>query len=332
MDCPDTAEIKELMQLVQDGQAQRLGAGSFGQVYKVGNYVAKRAIINNSQDIVAYNAEVNTWKALTAYGPLKPYLPVYCGSNHVKAAIGPGQPEAYAFIFQKYEPVRDLYDRLQEWKITPLDAGDGIHLFNALVSGFNIFHNAGYVHRDIKPANILIRNSDLSPVIVDFGMVCKAGECETGLSGTMSYLPQNLMYKNDEDRVNDVCEFPVRPEQVGFLEGLRRTMGCSRGSRRTKATAVRIKLSDKLALPTYNRASDRYSLSLVLKELVDVIDWAEYGEWKQECVDLIKRYRAGVVPFLAASSVKRVDGGRTTRRRRRSSSRSRRHKSRRQSN
>lgn len=310
------------MQLVQDGHAQRLGAGAFGQVYKVGNYVAKRAIIRTSEDILAYNAEVNIWKALTAYGPLKPYIPVYCGSNHVKAAIGPGQPEAYAFIFQKYEPVRDLYTRLHEWKTSPLSAGDGIHLFNALVSGFNIFHNAGYVHRDIKPANILIRDRDLSPAIVDFGMVCRAGECETGLSGTMSYLPQNLMYKNDEDRVNDICEFPVKPEEVGFLESLRRGMGCSRGSRRSKAIAVRVKLTDKLALPTYNRASDRYSLSLVLKELVDVIDWAEYGEWKQECVDLIKRYRAGVLPFLAAASVKRAEGGRHRTARRRTARRS----------
>jgi len=351
MDCPNTAEIKELMQLVQDGHAQRLGAGGFGEVYKVGNYVAKRVIIKDQFDIMAYNAEVKTWKALTAYSPLKPYLPVYCGSNHIKIEMPPapppintskgsvtrqraeignwitavyGKPQAYAFIVQKYEPVRDLYDRLEEWKTTPLDAGNGLQLFNALVSGFNIFHNAGYIHRDIKPANILIRERDLSPIIVDFGLACKADECETYVAGTMSYLPQNLLEKNDEDRVNNVCNFPVVPEQVGFLEGLRRTMGCSRGSRRSKATSVHVKLSDKLAHPTYNRASDRYSLSLVLKELVDVIDWAEYGEWKQECVDLIKRYRAGVVPFLAASSVKRVEGGRKTRRRCRSRRHSRR--------
>lgn len=38
-----------------------------------------------------------------------------------------------------------------------------------LLDGLSIIHNAGYMHRDIKPANILVRESDRSPVLIDFG-------------------------------------------------------------------------------------------------------------------------------------------------------------------
>ena len=31
-------------------------------------------------------------------------------------------------------------------------------------------HQKGFLHRDIKPANILLRQSDLSPVLIDFGL------------------------------------------------------------------------------------------------------------------------------------------------------------------
>jgi serine/threonine protein kinase len=312
MACPDAADMKEMIQQIMSGHAQGLGEGSFGKVFKLGNYVVKRIDIADSDDMADYNNERRVWRALTDYGPLKPYLPVYCGSTHIDVHIA-GQPIARAFIFQIHEPVRNLLSRLGEWSTRPLDAGDGLQLFNALVSGFNIFHNAGYIHRDIKPANILIRDSDLSPIIVDFGLTCKGGSCDSDVVGTMSYIPQNLMRKNDEDRVDVVQEFPMGPGKGMVLVGRRRTP--RRGAR--APTTVHVKLSDKVALPTYNRASDRYSLSLVLKQLVDVIDWAEYGEWKQECEDLIRRYRAGVLPFLVATSVQKAEGGRRNRTRRR---------------
>lgn len=303
--------MQSMIQQIMSGHAASLGEGSFGKVFKLGSYVVKRIDIADSNDMADYKNERRIWRTLSAYGPLRPYMPVYCGSTHIDVDIA-GQPIARAFIFQRYEPVRNLLSRLGEWSTHPLDAGDGLQLFNALVSGFNIFHNAGYIHRDIKPANILIRDSDLSPIIVDFGLTCKVGECDSDVVGTMSYIPQNLIRKNDEDRVDVREEFPIGPGQGMTLVGRRRNP--RRGAR--PSPTVHVKLTDKVALPTYNRASDRYSLSLVLKQLIDVIDWAEYGEWKQECEDIIRRYRAGVLPFLAASLVEKAEGGRRTRRRR----------------
>jgi len=318
-----------MMVAVQKRRAIRLGSGAFGQVYKVGDYVAKRIVIKDDYDKRSYDAEVATWEELTANGPLKPYLPAFCGARQITTDLPPkpdmpvgtspdemrahwraleawmnathGKPRAYAFIFQRFEPVRDLEARFNEWRLAPLSTEKGVELFNALVGGFNLFHRAGYIHRDIKPANILIRDADLSPIIVDFGLACKAPCNETGVVGTPSYLPQNLLERNNANRQNNVCLFPVKAEEVGFLEMLRRRMGCSR--KRARKTAVRVKLSNSVAVAKYNRASDRYALSLVLKELISMTNWDGYAGWKEDCERLVGRYRAAIVPFLAASKV-----------------------------
>jgi len=348
MSCPNEDEYKQMISTVQSGHAIRLGAGSFGQVYKVDDYVAKRIAIKDEHDRESYNSEVAVWKELTANGPLKPYLPAFCGARLIKVDLPPepvapeemspetmkeywrifeawytdnyDKPRAYAFIFQRFEPVRDLDTLFEEWRLKPISTEKGIELFNALVDGFNLFHKAGYIHRDIKPANILIRDDDLSPIIVDFGLACKTPCNETGVVGTMAYLPQNLLAKNNNSRVNNVCLFPVKAEEVGFLEAMKRRMGCSRKQARKRA--VKVKLSNTVAVAKYNRASDRYALSIVLKELISVTDWTEYKEWKQDCEQIVARYRAEIVPFLAASKVPEIQasagaGRRKTRRRQR---------------
>ena len=321
--------------MMVDIQAQRaikLGSGTFGQVYKINNYVAKRIAIIDEYDRRSYEAEVGVWEGLTANVPLKPYLPAFCGTREIELDL-PSRPEipigippeamhvhwralvawldatrdkprAYAFIFQRHEPVRDLETRFEEWRKTPLSTENGIELFNALVSGFNLFHKAGYIHRDIKPANILVRDADLSPIIVDFGLACKAPCKDTEVVGTMSYIPQNLLEKNSLYRQNNVCLFPVKAEEVGFLEAFKRRIGCSR--KRALKTSVRVKLSNTVAVAKYNRASDRFALSLVLKELISLTDWTDYAEWKHDCEQIVARYRASIVPFLAASKVPEI--------------------------
>jgi serine/threonine protein kinase len=39
-----------------------------------------------------------------------------------------------------------------------------------LLRGLKHIHNHRIMHRDLKPENIMIRNKNLDPVIVDFGL------------------------------------------------------------------------------------------------------------------------------------------------------------------
>lgn len=47
--------------------------------------------------------------------------------------------------------------------------GDVVNFIRPLMDALAVIHSAGILHRDIKPSNILIRNSDGSPVLLDFG-------------------------------------------------------------------------------------------------------------------------------------------------------------------
>ncbi len=318
-----------MMDIIQSGKVKPLGAGGFGEVFKVGDYIVKRVIITDHYDIKAYNDEILTWKKLSLNESMKPYMPVFCTSKHLNFDRPPQpkvnyfeqnnskkaeqlkefniwikehseKPLAAGFIFQKYEPVSDLHDLIYKWSSNKLSTEKGYKLFNDLVTAFNIFHNAGYIHRDIKPANILIKHADLKPLIVDFGLACEIPCLDTFAVGTTAFLPQNILEKNDKDRQNNVCEFPVKQEQIGFFESMKRSLGCSRSTRR-RLGKVRVKLGTNVANPEYNRASDRYSLSIVLKELSKVVDWSDDPELKKYVDHIIIKYRSGIIPYLAAS-------------------------------
>ena len=43
-----------------------------------------------------------------------------------------------------------------------------------LLSALEVIHQADFLHRDIKPGNIVLRDSDGSPVLLDFGAARQA--------------------------------------------------------------------------------------------------------------------------------------------------------------
>jgi serine/threonine protein kinase len=333
MSCPDE-DYKGMIAQIQSGEVKPLGAGGFGEVFRVGDYIVKRIEIVGDTDISEYNKETRTWKMLSQNPAMKPYMPNFCTSRHIMMERPPKpemnyslinrskineqflklstwykehgrKPLAIGFIFQKYEPVKDLYELIYgEWTAQKLEAGKGYALFIELVKAFDIFHSAGYIHRDIKPENILIRDGDMQPLIVDFGLAC-ATPCEdTFAVGTTAYVSPNIIPQNADERQNGVCEFPVKQRQMGIFERMKRSLGCSRAMRTAK-TKVRVKVTNTLAEPEFNRASDRYSLSLVLQELANVIDWTTAPDLKKQADDVIRKYRASIIPYLASSIAKK---------------------------
>lgn len=56
----------------------------------------------------------------------------------------------------------------------PFDQSDLLAVSVPLAGGLVHVHKAGMLHRDVKPANVLIRRTDGSPVLVDFGAAKQA--------------------------------------------------------------------------------------------------------------------------------------------------------------
>ena len=327
MPCSAEANYDSIIDAVRSGEGKKLGEGTFGSVFKVDNYVVKRISIKTSYDKQAYLNEAKIWEELSSYTPMKSYMPSLCVSRIIndippepildpsfknektkinaqhawRRKYGYKDPDTEAFIIQKYEPVKDLATKINEWRSRKLSAEAGYTLIKKLVEGFNIFHKAGYVHRDIKPANILIRDSDLSPLIVDFGMACKIPCTDTDdVVGTPMYAPQNLYNKSNEMRFNNICNFPVASKQQGFFARLTRRLGCGRITAKL-ARRVSVQLTNNVPTPEYNPSIDKYAISIVLRELVHVISWGYHGDWVIEVENIIHRYRASVLPYLASS-------------------------------
>ncbi len=60
----------------------------------------------------------------------------------------------------------------------PITEDEIREVFNPLLDGVALVHKSNFLHRDIKPDNVIIRRSDGSPVLIDFGA---ARQAATGL-------------------------------------------------------------------------------------------------------------------------------------------------------
>jgi hypothetical protein len=85
------------------------------------------------------------------------------------------------FIAMEYVPGETLKQRLDARG--KLDPDDAFELVDALASALGAAHESGIVHRDVKPANVLLRETDGTVKIADFG-VARCSTSELTRSGT----------------------------------------------------------------------------------------------------------------------------------------------------
>jgi serine/threonine-protein kinase len=94
--------------------------------------------------------------------------------------LGEGRWKGHPYCLMEFVAGRDLDSWATE---APRSLEQHVALIAAVCEAVHYAHGKGVVHRDLKPANILVRHTDDSPVVCDFGLskYRKGGENTTDI-------------------------------------------------------------------------------------------------------------------------------------------------------
>jgi serine/threonine-protein kinase len=158
---------------------RRLGAGSFGTVYR-----ARRGEQRYAVKFISL-AQAGAW----ALRELEVLLRVKRVGGVALEGHGswPARRSRFLYLMMEYVEGRPLPQWAEERNPT---ARQTASLVLELVRQLWAVHRVGVVHRDVKAANVLVREGDGKPVLVDFGV----GTFPGALEATRLVLPGTRLY------------------------------------------------------------------------------------------------------------------------------------------
>ena len=146
---------------------QLLGTGGFGVTYKVKQTRNNELFALKTLNIEAQNKEdfqqlqdkfINEAIALAS-----------CRHPNIVRVYPKGFREGKLWcMVMEYVEGKDLGRYLE--KNGKLTESKALSIITKVGNALSFVHQQGLLHRDIKPANILLRSSDLTPVLIDFGL------------------------------------------------------------------------------------------------------------------------------------------------------------------
>src|SRR5579871_1327661 len=175
--------------------ASLIGSGGFGIVYR-----------GFDEDLCRDVAiKVPLPGRLTAPGAAEAYLAegrMLAGLDHpgIVLVYDVGRTaEGTCYLVSKFVPGSDLRARLKEG---PFTLDKAVDIIAAVAEALHYAHQHGLFPRDLKPANILLDRDD-RPVLVDFGLALRDGECAggTAFAGTPAYMSPEQA-RNEGHRVD----------------------------------------------------------------------------------------------------------------------------------
>jgi formylglycine-generating enzyme required for sulfatase activity/tRNA A-37 threonylcarbamoyl transferase component Bud32 len=163
----------------------RLGAGGWGQVFKVTRQGQTRALKVMHPEFAADADFVARFKKEVATLLRLPRHPNLVGIEAATAFGYCRQRDAWYLAMDFIEGVT-----LERYLAArgPLTEGQVRKVFGDAVAGLAEAHKAGIVHRDIKPGNLILRKSDQRLVFVDFGLAVGVEELGQTKVGGLSVL------------------------------------------------------------------------------------------------------------------------------------------------
>ncbi len=183
---------------------QKVGAGSFGVVYRAWDTILKRevAVKVPRAGVLATSAEVGDF-AREARNAI--------GLNHpnIVAIHDAGPVDATVCVVRAYIEGVTLADRLREGPFTPEEAA----VLMVFVAGALAHaHGRGIIHRDLKPSNILL-DREGRPHVTDFGLAKReAGDTTLSPAGSVPVMIGTPAYMPPEQARGDASLVDARSD------------------------------------------------------------------------------------------------------------------------
>ena len=129
----------------------------------------------------------------------------------------------FMFILMDNIEGSNLRQRMND-KSSPLTVKQKISILRDSVIGLNQIHDMGYIFKDFKPDNIMIRDSDNTAHIVDFGTTEKEGD--KSLYCTPAYAAPELRVTNNNRQTKNIDIYSFGLTMVELLTGTPPTSFC----------------------------------------------------------------------------------------------------------
>jgi len=108
--------------------------------------------------------------------------------RHILSVFDFGEYAGQPYMVIEYMPNGALDQRMPK---SPLTATQALALLRPLGEALDYAHQQGVLHRDVKPANVFL-DSELQPVLADFGLAKMLGEQSLTASGMISGTPTHI--------------------------------------------------------------------------------------------------------------------------------------------
>ncbi len=146
---------------------QLLGSGGFGVTYKIKRTRTNKLFALKTLNIEAQNR--SDFQQLQVKFINEAIALASCRHPNIVRVYPQGFREGKLWcMVMEYVEGEDL-DRYLD-KNGKLAESKAIAIITKVGNALSFVHQQGLLHRDIKPANILLRSSDLTPVLIDFGL------------------------------------------------------------------------------------------------------------------------------------------------------------------
>ena len=144
-----------------------LGSGGFGVTYKIKDIGLNRFFAVKTLNIQA-RSRPDFDQLQTKFINEAIALASCSHPNIVRIYPQVFQEEGLWCMVMEYVEGEDLARYIE--RNGKLNEKQAISIITQVGEALSFVHQKGFLHRDIKPANILLRNTDLTPVLIDFGL------------------------------------------------------------------------------------------------------------------------------------------------------------------